>query len=226
MLLGVLLACFCAPGAFARPSTARGLEHLIVFVRRGHSVALHDHPLGEVIARLRARTAFGSPRAFGVVRIRDERWLGVTVAGLGDHRLAWIDGGTSGLRFVRTRLEIDVNLSRRVLVVGRGRQVVRTMLVGVGRSGSPTPTGRYSITDKLPGPEFGSAYGCCILALSATQPRLPAGWIDGDRIAIHGAPSPGGFGQAVSAGCLHARNADLRYLMRVATLGTPVVIRP
>ena len=153
------------------------------------------------------------------MKVRDGRWLGVTVTGLGDHRLGWIDVRAGGLRFARTRLEIDVDLSTRRLVVRRGGEILRKLLVGVGRSGSPTPTGRFSITDKMPGSWLGSGYGCCLLALSGYQPHTPRGWSGGARLAIHG----GGYG-AVSAGCLHASTADLRYLMRVVRLGTPIVI--
>ena len=132
----------------------------------------------------------------------------------------------SGPRYTRTALRLDVDLSSRTLVLFRGRSVVRRMLVGVGRAGSETPTGQYAVTDKLPGPAYSAYYGCCILALSATQPNLPSGWTGGNRIAIHGTPSASDFGRAVSAGCLHARDSDLRYLMRSLPLGTPVVIRP
>ena len=103
---------------------------------------------------------------------------------------------------------------------------VRRLSIDVGRLESPTPTGRFAVTDKLAGSNFSASYGCCILALSAIQPNLPAGWSGGNRIAIHGTLSSGAFGQAVSAGCMHARDADLRYLMRLLPLGTPVVIRP
>ena len=108
----------------------------------------------------------------------------------------------------------------------RDRSVVRRFSVGVGAFDSPTPTGRFAVTDKLDGHDFSAAYGCCILALSAIQPNLPAGWSGGNRVAVHGTLSPSDFGQAVSAGCVHARDGDLRYLMRIAALGTPVVIRP
>jgi hypothetical protein len=81
------------------------------------------------------------------------------------------------------------------------------------------------VTDKLPGSRYGSYYGCCILALSAHQPNLPPGWPGGDRIAVHGTDDPGSIGAAVSAGCPRARDADLRYLMRVVPLGAPVVVR-
>jgi lipoprotein-anchoring transpeptidase ErfK/SrfK len=54
---------------------------------------------------------------------------------------------------------------------------------------------------------------------------LPVGWTGGNRIAIHGTLSASDFGRAVSAGCVHASDSDLRYLMRTVPLGTPVVIR-
>jgi lipoprotein-anchoring transpeptidase ErfK/SrfK len=100
------------------------------------------------------------------------------------------------------------------------------MTVGVGRPGSPTPVGRFAVTDKLSGSTYGPYYGCCILALSAHQPNLPPGWRGGDRIAIHGTNDPASIGAASSAGCPHARDADLRVLMRRVPLGTPVFIRP
>jgi lipoprotein-anchoring transpeptidase ErfK/SrfK len=67
-------------------------------------------------------------------------------------------------------------------------------------------------------------YGCCLLALSGHQPIVRPGWAGGARIAIHGSPSQL-VGEAASAGCLRARNEDLRYLMKRIVLGTPVRIR-
>jgi lipoprotein-anchoring transpeptidase ErfK/SrfK len=98
--------------------------------------------------------------------------------------------------------------------------------VGIGRPGSPTPTGRFAVTDKLSGAPYGTVYGCCILALSAHQPNLPAGWKGGDRMAIHGTSDPASIGAPSSAGCLRAGDGDLRYLMRRLPLGTPVFIHP
>src|SRR5690349_4467016 len=124
MLLALLAACACASGVAAHqlggsavPCVASAPpDHLIVYVSVGDSVVLHARPRGRVVARLGDRTGFGSPRAFGVVEIRNDRWLGVSVAGLGDHRLGWIDARAGGLRYARTRLEIDVELSARRLV--------------------------------------------------------------------------------------------------------------
>jgi len=199
--------------------------HVIASVRPGSAVVLRTRPFGPALERVGATTPFGSPRALSVVRTRNGRWLGVTTPELGNNRLGWIDARAGGLRYARTRLELDVDLSSRTLSVLSGRHVLRRMLVGIGRPASPTPTGRFAVTDKLSGAAYAAYYGCCILALSATQPNLPAGWSGGDRVAIHGTPSSSDFGHAVSAGCLHARDADLRYLMRMVALGTPVVIR-
>jgi len=202
------------PADQARPS-----GHLIAYVRS--RVALLAHPGGRVVERLSSRTSFGSPQTLAVVRSRYGRWLAVSTPELGNGRLAWVDARVGGLRFARTRLELDVDLSQRLVVLRRGSQVLRRLVVGVGRPGSPTPTGRFSVTDKLKGAAYSAYYGCCILALSATQSNLPAGWSGGNRIAIHGGPTGG----AVSAGCIHAGDGDLRYLMRLVPLGTPVVIR-
>ena len=67
------------------------------------------------------------------------------------------------------------------------------------------------------GPQGSVAAG----ALSGRQPNLPQSWSGGDRLAIHGSPTPT-WGEAVSNGCLHADEADLRYLMRWVPLGTYV----
>jgi lipoprotein-anchoring transpeptidase ErfK/SrfK len=106
-----------------------------------------------------------------------------------------------------------------------GGRVVHEATVAIGRSGSSTPTGRFAITDKIAGSRYGPYYGCCILALSGKQPNLPPGWTGGDRLAIHGTDDLGSIGQPSSAGCLRARDEDLRPLMRRVPLGTPVFIR-
>jgi hypothetical protein len=200
--------------------------HVIAEVRPGHALALRSRPFGPVLARVGSTTPFGSPRALSVVGTRHGRWLAVTEAGVGNNRVVWVDAKSGGLRYARTRFELDVDLSSRSLIVRRNGVAVRRLSIGVGRAGSPTPTGTFAVTDKLKGDAYSAAYGCCILALSATQPNLPAGWSGGNRIAIHGTLSASDFGQAVSAGCVHASDSNLRFLMRTVPLGTPVVIRP
>jgi lipoprotein-anchoring transpeptidase ErfK/SrfK len=183
---------------------------------------LYASPGGVVITRLSTRTEFGSSQTLGVVRHRG-RWLAVVSTARPNSRLGWVRA--RAVRLTRTPMSLVLDLSSRRIVLKEGSRVVRRMTVGVGRPSSPTPTGRFAVTDKLSGSGYGSFYGCCILALSAHQPHLPPGWTGGDRIAIHGTNAPSTIGTASSAGCPHARDADLRVLMRRVPLGSPVFIR-
>ena len=197
---------------------------LVVRPRAGEQVVVRARPRGPVVVRLGARTEFGSPTTL-LVAERRGRWLGVVTTHVANGRLGWVDSRAHALVSSRTRVRITIDLSARRLVVRRGDRELRRIAVGIGRPSSPTPVGRFAVTDKLPGSRYGSYYGCCILALSAHQPNLPRDWPGGDRIAVHGTDDPGSIGAAVSAGCPRARDADLRYLMRVVPLGTPVTVR-
>jgi L,D-transpeptidase catalytic domain len=192
---------------------------LVALVRPDRVVAVRSAPDGPVVARLGARTEFGSPRTFAASR--SGTGLRVITTELPNGRRGWV-GGKGALRLSRTTLALDVDLSSRVLRVRADTRLLRTMRVGIGAPGTATPTGRFAITDKLSGSRFSSVYGCCILALSGHQTNLPRGWTGGDRLAIHG----GSIAGAVSTGCLHAAEADLRWLRRAVPLGAQITIHP
>jgi L,D-transpeptidase-like protein len=186
------------------------------------TIVLHASPAGPVRARVKA-TIFGSPLVFSVARVRGQ-WLAVRSEALGNGQLGWIDSRRTSLRWDTTRVWLEADLSRRELVLYRGSVAIRRIRVAVGRPGSPTPVGRFAVSDKLPGARLGGIFGCCVLALTGHQPRLPQGWPGGDRLAIHGGKSSS-LGKAVSAGCMRAAEPDLRMLMQAVPLGTPVVVR-
>ena len=204
--------------AFAASLLASAASANAALVARpvARAVVLRAAPGGAVVARVSAKTEFGSPLVFSVTAHRG-RWLGVITPSMPNGRLAWIDART--VRTTRLAIRVDVSLSRRTLTLFE-RGVVRTRVaVGIGGPSSPTPTGTFAVTDKLSG--AGTVYGCCILALSGHQPHPRPGWSGSDtRIAIHG----GAFG-AVSNGCLHAAPGALRFLLRHVPLGTRVTIR-
>ena len=191
---------------------------LVAHLRPGREVLVRS---GRLVARVTSRTEFGSPQTFLVTRRRGHRYRVVSTV-LPNGRAGWISAAPGTFTLSRTKVGLDVDLSTRVLRVHRGARVTRTIRIGIGAPGTPTPTGRFAITDKLDGAAYSPVYGCCILALSGHQTNLPRGWTGGDRLAIHGGSTAG----AVSTGCLHAATADLRYLMRLVPLGAPVVIHP
>jgi lipoprotein-anchoring transpeptidase ErfK/SrfK len=213
-----VLAAFAVEIATAAaPLYSRGSE---VAYLRGDAVSLRAAPRSNrVLARISVRTSFGSPSSLGVVTRRGG-WVTVISTALPNGLHGYLRRTEVGLR--RHPYVVEVDRSDRLATVWRWGVRVRRFPVAVGTLATPTPVGRFTITDKLWN-FVPSVYGCCVLALSGHQAQLPAGWQGGDRLAIHGG---GGLGAGVSNGCLHARTADLYYLMRRLPLGTQVVIHP
>ena len=216
-----LIACAMfvlgSTAALAQPDS-RPVEPFFAATPKSSSVVLRSKPGGSVLATLASSTQFGSPDTVGVAATRGD-WLGVISTSLPNGVLGWVRRDEMTLRPVAW--SITISLSSRLLVVQHDRDVVRRVTVGIGAASSPTPEGRYVITDHIDPGAQSSVYGCCILALSGHQPHPPAGWDPHRdwRLAIHG-----GATGAVSAGCIHADESTLRYLMRMTPLGTPVTV--
>ena len=212
-------AVLAAPEGQANGSALYRDGSVVAQVRAG-SVALRAAPgSSRVLALAPRKTEFGSRTTFAVTGIRG-RWAEVISPLLANDQRGFVR--RSELKLSRVRVALDVDLSARRLRVWRGGVILRRVEVAVGAAGSPTPIGRFAVTDQLTGFNA-AAYGCCILALSGHQTNLPSGWTGGDRLAIH---SGGGIGSAVSSGCLHAGESDLRWLLRRVPLGTQVVVHP
>jgi hypothetical protein len=208
----------------SRRALERRRRHVYRVVRVRGPLALRSRPRGPIVGSLAAGTEFGSP-GVATVAASQGGWLGLVTTARPNHKLGWVRRDDPGVGLRRVGYSLHADLSERRLVLRyRGRRV-RSFAVAVGRPGSSTPTGRFAITDKLDGTRYGSYYGCCVLALSGTQPNLPPGWSGGNRLAIHGTNAPGTIGQPASAGCLRAADADLAVLMRRVPLGTPIFIR-
>ena len=207
------------PAPDVRPSPH---EHLLVRVERPVPVTVR--PGGPRLATVGRTTPFGSARVLSVVG-REGRWLHVATADLPSARNGWIDSSQPGLAVRATKLSVLIHLDS----PHPGPPQAATASCARSRSASVRPPPRRrsgasrSRTSSRVRPSA-RVYGCCILALSAQQTHLPAGWHGGNRIAIHGTNVPSSIGAAVSTGCLHAGDADLRYLMARVPLGTPVTI--
>jgi L,D-transpeptidase catalytic domain len=217
-LIALVAALAAASSAVAQPDV-HPAEPFFAATPRADSVVLHQRPGGRALATVLARTEYGSQQTVGIAETRGN-WVGVISTALPNGVLGWVPRKDLSLR--RVAWSISISLSSRQLVLTRNGAVVRRVPVGIGASGSPTPAGRYIVTDHIDPASYGtSAYGCCILALSGHQPHPPAGWDPSRdwRLAIHGG-APG----AVSAGCVHADEATLLYLMRMTPLGTPVTV--
>jgi L,D-transpeptidase catalytic domain len=192
----------------------------IVWLRRHETLPIRRTPGGEVVKKLRWRTQFGSRTVLSVFRRRGP-WAGVPTPLLPEGQLGWVKLDPSRLRAGWTRYAIDIDLSAKAAQLRLGNRVLRSFKVTIGAHSSPTPTGRFAITDTFRA-HLNPAYGCCALATTAIQPNLPSGWLGGNRIAIHG--TTGSLGLAESHGCVRASNPDVSALVKRVGLGAPVLI--
>jgi lipoprotein-anchoring transpeptidase ErfK/SrfK len=205
------------PKTPARPAKPRLRPPLAFHLRR--RALLRARPAGRVVASITTKTEFKSPRIYAVAR-RKPGWVQVRTA-VRHHALGWIRS-TSGVLFSQPR-SIVVDLSRHRLTLYHRGKPTNTYKVAIGAPATPTPRGTFAVTDRLrvvPG----TPYGCCVLALTARQPKIAQGWGGGDRVAIHATPATWSIGKAVSHGCLRASNRALRDLFRRVRLGTLVII--
>jgi lipoprotein-anchoring transpeptidase ErfK/SrfK len=195
----------------------------ILKVRPGHVVAMHVRPGGKLLFRVLPKTIYGRRLILSITHRRGA-WAAVPTFLVPNGRRAWVHVDRRTFVVRRTRWRLSADLSARTVTVLHGDERVRTVRVAIGAASTPTPPGTYAITDKLKGRPFGSSFGCCIIALSGHQPKIRTGSVDG-RLAIHGTDRPDLVGARASQGCLRARDADVRWIMRTVPVGTQVTIR-
>jgi len=220
LLLALAVAFVAVPaGDAGRPVSPLGLALVVDWKAK---VPIRRAPGSRTLAVASWKTPFGSVRRLQVVARRGN-WFAVESDVLANGVVGWVPR-TAPVRLRTVRYAVEADLSQRLLTLREDGRVVFRRRVSIGAQRSPTPTGRFHVTDQISGRKW--RLGCCVVVLSGNQPRLPAGWSGGDRLAIHGRPSPREiFGAPTSAGCLHATEQTLRALARLP-LGTPVVIHP
>ena len=107
---------------------------------------------------------------------------------------------------------IVVSLSNRQLYLLDNGRTVKTYPVGIGKAATATPTGVFTISNKLKNP--GGPFGAYWLGLS--KPHY----------GIHGTNNPWSIGKPVSKGCLRMYNEDIIELANLIPVGTKVTIKP
>jgi len=166
-------------------------------------------------------TPLGNETWLPILR-HEGRWGTALVATEGGQRKARVD--LSELRLGWTTSRVVVDLSRLQLSVFRGARVVGRFKVAAGAPSTPTPSGRFFVTDRVIFPA-GSPYGEFALGLSVNQKSATPGWTGGDQVAIHGTNNPESIGSYASLGCVRVPKAALDVLFRAVPLGAPVEIR-
>ncbi|MEA2170957.1 MAG: hypothetical protein QOF76_4257 [Solirubrobacteraceae bacterium] len=213
-----------------RPAEARQLLDLknassIAYVKADHVKVYrwadpHAHRY-----ELQARTLSGGARlpiVFSVIS-RKDGWLYVELPTRPNLSHAWIHASVARVR--RTPYLLDVALRRKLITVFKNGTRVSQWKIGVGQSVTPTPTGRYFLTDLVKPPQPGGLYGAYAFGLSAHSNVLTSFGTGDGQIGLHGTNDPASLGTRVSHGCLRMTNRHITWLAHNVPVGSPIVIR-
>jgi lipoprotein-anchoring transpeptidase ErfK/SrfK len=152
-------------------------------------------------------------------------WLRVLLPRRPNGSSVWIDANL--VRLTRTPWRIDISLERRTVTLLRGGRVVRRSRAVLGKPSTPTPTGLFSVYQRVRQTDPNAFLGSWALLLSGFSNVLRR--FDGGpgRFAIHGrggASLLDPLGTARSHGCIRIDNSAIDLLAADVGDGTPVRI--
>ncbi len=247
VLAAFIAACAAIPGMAAAQGEAvvpaKQLEPMAEIVEPGQSVKLSDevkvtrwahateiHPIrvaadntSPIVTRLRYETEDKLPEVYlvleGKVDSEGDQWLHIRVPMKPNGRTGWVPADMlSQLYVVRTQLTIARSAKRATL--RKDGRVIWQAPVGVGKSGTPTPTGNFWIRELLRGGN--GVYGPWAFGTSAYSNIRE--WRAAPVVGIHGTNEPGLIPGAPSHGCVRVRNNKIKQLAKLMPIGTPVKI--
>lgn len=181
-----------------------------------------DH---HTIGRLRFYTEDRAPETYLVLSSKlgpnGHAWLQIRLPKRPNGSKGWVPGKAFGkLRTVTTSFEVDKRaLKGRLFEDGRE---IWTSSVGIGAHGTPTPSGRYWVRERLSNLSGSSAYGPFAFGTAAYS-RL-SDWPGGGVVGIHGTNAPSLIPGRPSHGCIRVPNSKILELKQLMPVGTPVWI--
>jgi hypothetical protein len=107
---------------------------------------------------------------------------------------------------------IYIDLTKSMLYLFKGDELVAKYPVAQGKSSSPSPIGSWKIVYKAR--NWGSGFGTRWMGLN-----VPWG-----KYGIHGTNKPGSIGSMASGGCFRMHNRDVEKLYDIVPTGTKVVV--
>ena len=176
--------------------------------------------------RLRYLTEDRKPELYLVLaRTADDdgdEWVQIRLPRRPNNSTGWVRREVLGpYQTVNTQIVVDRRRLQATLY--RGGRAIWKSRIGVGKRGTPTPSGRFYIREKLVSPFGGTIYGPLAFGTSAYSGLSE--WPRGGVIGIHGTNQPGILPGRVSHGCIRVPNKNIRRLSRLMPIGTPLRIK-
>jgi len=211
----------CSPTQ-VRPTPA------LAFAAVAHgTVLVYGRPGSRPLRRLGPFSPNGYPTILGVVGSQPSAgcaasWYRVALPGPPNGDLGWVRASTVRVQTVRMRIVVAL-AARKVTLYRNGRPILRAT-VTIGAPRTPTPAGRFYVTERFLLDDTTGPLGPAALGISAHSTVLTT-WAQGGPIALHGTNEPGLLGRAASHGCIRLDNRVMRRLFAATPAGTPVIIR-
>jgi lipoprotein-anchoring transpeptidase ErfK/SrfK len=213
--------------------------HTIATTKAGKlDVHAEPNPASAKVATLEAATAYRAPTT---LLLDDQRqatpdgWLPVTVPFVKPNNTpGWVN--RQNVQMSQTTYEIHVQLwTHNLQLVKDGKVILRSKVI-VGTKDTPTPTGRFYVTDPVncntqqvagyPVGQCDGAYGAFAIGTSALSEKLDSFSGTIPQIALHGTNLPATeLGKDLSNGCIRMPNDVILELAKIKPLiGTPVIV--
>ncbi|HYU39862.1 MAG TPA: L,D-transpeptidase [Acidimicrobiia bacterium] len=177
-----------------------------------------------VVTKLKDKTEYQIPRTF-LVTDQSSRpgWLNVLLPIRPNGTSGWIRA--SDVTIGSSDYEIKIELGAHKLTLLKLGQSVLESGVVIGKDKTPTPPGKFYVTDPLDlHSKPNAGYGVFALGISGFSDVLTSFKGGPGQLAVHGTNNPGEVGQNISNGCVRVPNDAIEQIAAQAPLGTPVTI--
>ena len=201
----------------ADPSADRS----IVATAEVPEIEVHDAPDGQVTHRMANPTPTNGPLVF-LTTSNEAEWHEVLLPVRPNGSVGWVRNDDVSLAAHNYRIRVDL-ADFRLRVLERGVPIFDTV-AGVASDNSPTPGGRYYLTELLAPETPNTVYGSFAYGLSGFSETFETFNGGPGQLGVHGTNSPESLGTAVSAGCIRLHNDDVARLVSFLPLGVPVVV--
>jgi len=183
------------------------------------TVVVLDRPRGRETHRFDNPTETGVPLTFMVVGA-SHGWVEVQLPVRPNGSTGWVEEEDVDLATIP--YELRVSTTENELTLLEDGKVVSRFDAATGTGQTPTPTGRYYLTELIEptNPGYGDyAYG--VSAFSDVLNEFGGG---PGQIGLHGTTEVDTIGESVSHGCIRLSNEDITALTTLLPLGTPIEI--
>ena len=146
-------------------------------------------------------------------------WYKISVPMRPNGTMGWIPARS--VKLAATAGQIVVHRNSRTIDLYWHNKLMLQAKVAVGATGMETPPGRYYVAARFV-PYQEPFLG--VFAVETSAYSKLSEWPGGGVVGIHGTDQPQLLGQAVSHGCVRVANTTAAALVKLAPLGTPILI--